>query len=138
MIFGNQSTLNDLNALQQFFQSEIEDAKQVNLDNISQIESGYISTGSMLQDRPIGVYHFNSDVVDSGLFDISSNTSSFTNGCGLYLKNTANANYGILQFVNWAGDAFVGTKREGVVEGVYKYLTTKNTIVDSNGFIKTA
>jgi len=92
----------------------------------------------MLDDRPIGVYHFDYRVLDSNDFNMASHTTSATNGCGLFMKVNSNSKYGILSFTNWSGDVYTGIRQNGVYKGAYKHLTTKNTIVDANGFIKTA
>jgi len=138
MIVGKQAVKNDLEALDQKIDTKFEEAKNINVDTVSQIESGRIESGGMMDDRTIGVYHFNFKVSGSDQFGITEVGSYATNGCGLYMKTAGNSEYGILNFVNWSGDAYLSTLRSGVQQGVYKYLTTKNTITDANGFIKTA
>ena len=145
MNVGNQSTLNDLkdfsetlNLLDLKIVSKFEEAKQVNLGTVSRIQNGSIESGTMMQDRPIGVYHFDHNVTDSADFGLSGAASTTTYGCGLHMKLPSRSDYGILNFISWSGDAYLSTVIAGTQQGVYQYLTTKNTIVDANGFIKTA
>ena len=129
MNIGKQSTLNDMRDLKEDLEAKIAAAAAIKADQVSQIESGSIDSGSIYDTRPTGVYSVSYEVFKPAL-------AGNVNHGKLFLMGHSNVdNVGF--YVDWKGEAAVFAKMNNVVK-VSTLLTSNNTITDSNGFIKAA
>lgn len=124
-MIGSQSNLNDLLELDQ----KIEEVKAVKLSEAAQYSSGVVSSGGIFDDKPTGFYRVDS-LVDN---------SAYGAGSGV-LTHIKTNDLACQYFTKWTGQIYVGLKNptSSVLHDVFEVLTTKNTITDANGFIKTA
>lgn len=137
MKIGKQSTLNDLSDLKTDLEAQIEEVKAIKVGEVSQIEEGEITSGSIFDERPSGVYHVTQSVDDKPLTDT---------GFGMLMHLDYNPNYGGTDsqdysagfYVGWGCHMSVITRERGTEKRSALVLTTMNTITDANGFIKAA
>lgn len=136
MNIGKQSTLNDLGDLKVHLEAKIAEASAIKVGEVSQIESGLIGGGSVFDFRGTGVFGAGADVAEASTFGIDGST--YKNGMILemQLPNTG-SQYKSGLFINWACDAYLLANAAGVKRAIV-LRTSKNTIIDSNGFIKAA
>lgn len=137
MNVGNQSTLNDLKEM------------QVVLDQVEQFQRD-----DVLSEKPLigagGDSHDFNQIMESGFYTVHRANGEF--GSPEVLNRPQNANgYGLLlcfkgvynevmhKFITQSGEEFTRLHLNGVGWDEWKEsLSNSNTIVDANGFIKTA
>ena len=134
MNIGKQSTLNDLVALKTYLEAQIAAASAIKVGEVSQIEKGVIGEGSAFDFRGTGAFGFGPEAADASTFGIDGST--YKNGMILDMQ-LPNKDYKSSLFINWACDAYLLANAAGVKTAV-SLRTSKNTITDSNGFIKAA
>ncbi|KZM43084.1 hypothetical protein OA92_10005 [Marinomonas sp. SBI22] len=138
MKVGKQSVKNDLEALDQKIDQKFEEAKQVNVEIVSNLANGSVSSGELMDQRPDGIYQ----LIGTGGGSIENATqigmegTNETNGVGMFMSGSATSS-AVMLFISWSGKTYAVSKRNGV-NYPSELLSTKNTIVDANGFIKTA
>lgn len=128
MEIGKQSNLNDLLALKAYLETQIAAAATVQIGQVSQIESGNLLSGSIYDVRPTGVYKVAPDVSDKPAYDLAHGMMLY-----MYSSDLFNSSF----YIDWGGSVAVSTK-VGTDIRQFSLLSTKNTITDSNGFIKAA
>ena len=130
LVVGKQSNLNDLSDLKTDLEAKIEEAKLIKVGEVSQIEGGVITGGSIYDHRPKGIYYS------------TEGDSMLEVGGGMTLEmGGASEESGVKIHVRWAGEVSVFTKfynGQSIEKAEMSLLTSKNTITDSNGFIKAA
>jgi len=137
MIVGKQSVKNDLEALDQKIDSAFEEAKNINIDKVSQIETGNITSGNISDPRPTGVYRVQRTVEGLEAFGYSASSSTDALGLMFDMQHPYTSNHSVQILSDWSGEITLGVKLDKVLK-THRILTRTNTIVDSNGFIKTA
>lgn len=130
MIIGKQSTLNDLGDLKTDLETKIEDAKKININEVSQIESGVI-TDSINVRRPNGMYFVSGEATGIPLAPAVYGWQTVTN-----FLDQSSAWHSVFCSAN--NDIVSSILHGSTVVFSATYLTTKNTITDANGFIKAA
>lgn len=139
MNIGKQSTLNDLGDLKKDLETKIAAAAAIKVGEVSQIESGTITSGSVYDHRPTGVYRLSDDLLGMSSF-VDEQKRSESSGMMFTMKNplVSDGSFSSNFFINYDGDMRVYGKRGSYFSGVHRVLSTKNTITDANGFIKAA
>lgn len=152
MNVGNQSTLNDLKAVKEksesdilstksFLLGEIEKAKAIKVEGAEQIQGGHIYTGSIHDLKPSGIYSY------SGIHMPDAPKSLHIRNDGIMVHmDGQNSTQGMSLCMGWGGYAYLvqsnqptqSLSGDSSVNDIVEFLTKKNTIIDANGFIKTA
>ena len=137
MEIGKQSNLNDLLALKAYLETQIEEAKAIKVGEVSQIEAGSLENGSIYSDRPAGVYRVGNTVNDISNMGISGgDMESSLVLFDMHYSGHDQLNTGLL--INFrTGEMYTKSTYAGVNRSS-KVLTSQNTIIDVNGFIKAA
>ena len=131
MIIGNQSVFNDLSDLKSDLEQKIEDSASSGggLNPWEVARQGQIFSGDIYDQRLTGLYTCDPEVENQAAY--SSAYICVTEDFGGGYESTVGINIG------WDGSAEIKVSAYETRES-YRILTSKNTVVDSNGFIKAA
>ncbi len=136
MLIGKQSTLNDLANLA----AELEVVKAIKLIEATPFANGNLGEPEedIFDNRPNGVYHINQSL--GGVYDnpAFSGVQGDKNGMMIHMTPVYGSAYSAAIFAQWDGSLSLLTSQAGTTKNRVGVLTNKNTITDSNGFIKAA
>ena len=125
MIVGKQAVKNDLEALDK----KIDSVSEMKAEQVAQIESAVISSGDLFDPKAIGVYYVSDNV---------SRKPVALNGWQMVARFPAQTAAWNSMFFASNGDVYSQVIHTATPVYTSKFLTTRNTITDANGFIKTA
>jgi hypothetical protein len=131
MIIGKQSTFNDLSDLKKDLEQKVKNSGSGGggLNSWEVAGKGQIFDGDLYDKRLTGLYTCDSEVGNQVAY--SSAYICITEDFGGGYESTVGLNLG------WDGSAEIKVSAYELRES-YAILTSKNTITDSNGFIKAA
>lgn len=137
MIIGKQSNLNDLQDLKKDLEAKIAAAAAIKAVYASEIESGNLQNGDLYDDRPSGIYHFYNTMTANGQNFLDGVTGE-KSGMLLEMEPQFSSLYSVAMTVQWEGEIKFLIKKGASRSAAINVLTSRNTITDSNGFIKAA
>ena len=146
MNIGEQSTLNDLKDLKISFEAslasqmvqvndEINQVKAIKSSVANQLDGGHVDTGSIYDLKPDGIYTYSG----FNMPDVPPSDYVRNDGIMLHMEGQT-PDRGISICAGWGGYLSIVLSNDAASgqNHTVSILTKRNTIVDANGFIKTA